>query len=103
MESEGLSQDQNIGTYYIETLESYNVSGSNQQSLDSATVWVVTYRPLTMEAWVQFQANPCGICGEQNVIGTDFFLSTSVFPCHYHSTNASYSFIHSCIINAIQS
>jgi hypothetical protein len=25
---------------------------------------------------------------------TDFFMSTAVFPCHYHSSNAQYPFNH---------
>jgi hypothetical protein len=32
------------------------------------------------------EANPFGICGRECVIGTSFFLSTSGFLCHYHST-----------------
>ena len=30
----------------------------------------------------------------QSTIATDFLLSTSIFPCQYHSTMASHSFIH---------
>jgi hypothetical protein len=39
-----------------------------------------------MDVWVQSQANPGGICGEQ--CDSDFASRTLVFPCQYHSTNA---------------
>jgi len=29
-------------------------------------------RPFTTEAWVQFQASPCGVCGVRNDTGTGF-------------------------------
>ena len=57
---------------------------------------------LTVEAQVQFQGTPCGICGEQSENGTDFpycnpaFLSI-VLPLLLHISN------HSSTINAIQS
>jgi hypothetical protein len=43
----------------------------------------ITYRRLTVETRVPFQASPCGIDGRQS--GTGTALSTSVFPCQYHS------------------
>jgi hypothetical protein len=55
---------------------------------------VVSRRPVTAEARVQSLVSTCGICGAQSGTMTGFSPSTSVFPCHYHSTNAPYSFIH---------
>jgi hypothetical protein len=49
---------------------------------------------LTTDAWVQYQASSCEICGEQSDSGTGFSPCTSVFPCQYHSIIAPYSFIH---------
>jgi hypothetical protein len=44
----------------------------------------VSRRPLTAEARVRSRVS--GICGGQNGTGTGLFLSTSVFPCKFHST-----------------
>jgi hypothetical protein len=49
---------------------------------------IVSRRPLTAETWVRARINPCGICDGQNVTGTGFSPSSSVFPCQYHSTVA---------------
>jgi hypothetical protein len=46
------------------------------------------------ESRVRFLAFPCLICGGEIGNGTDFPLSTSAFPCQYHSTAVPYSFIH---------
>jgi hypothetical protein len=51
----------------------------------------VSRRPVTAEArlrsWVSLYEICGGWCGNE----TGFSPSTSVFPCHYHSTNAPYS------------
>jgi hypothetical protein len=51
----------------------------------------VRHRPLTVETWARSQASPCKIYGGQSGTVTGFSPSTSVFPCHYHFTNAPYS------------
>jgi hypothetical protein len=48
----------------------------------------VSRRPPTADARVRSRVSPCGICGGQNVTGTDFSPSTSVFPCKFYSTGA---------------
>ena len=45
-----------------------------------AVAQAISRRPLPAEAWVQFQASPCGICGGQSGIGTGFLSSVSGFP-----------------------
>jgi hypothetical protein len=54
---------------------------------------VVGRWPVTVDVKVWFQAFECGICGGQSDTWTGFSLSTSVFPCQYHSTSAPHSFI----------
>jgi hypothetical protein len=49
-------------------------------------VQAVSRWPLTAESRVRARVNACGICGGQSGIGTGFSLSSSVFPCQYHST-----------------
>ena len=46
---------------------------------------------LISKARVQPKVRSCEICGEQSANGKGFSPSTSVFPCHYHCTNAPYS------------
>jgi hypothetical protein len=49
--------------------------------------------PLTAEARVRARVDPCGICGGKSGTGAGFSPSSSVFPCHHHSTIAPYSSI----------
>jgi hypothetical protein len=48
-----------------------------------AMAQVVSCRPLTAEARVRVQVNPCGSCDGQSGTGTGFSPSSSVFPCQY--------------------
>ena len=54
----------------------------------------LSFWPLTDEYRVRNQISQCGICVRQSGAGTDFCDSTSVLPCHYHSANVPYPFIH---------
>jgi hypothetical protein len=54
-----------------------------KRSAGRAMAQVVSRRPLTTEARVRVQVNPCGICGGQSGTGTGFSPSSSVFPCQY--------------------
>ena len=54
--------------------------------------WLVC-QPLTLDTWVWCQVTAFGICDGQSGTETGFSLSTSVYPCHYHSMNVPYSFI----------
>ena len=49
-------------------------------------------RPFTAEAHVRNQASHCGTRGSQSGTGTGFSLSATVFPFHYLSAIASYSY-----------
>jgi hypothetical protein len=56
---------------------------------------VVRCQLLITQAQVQAKTCPCGIRGGKSGIGiVPLTLNTSVVPCQYHPTNASYSFIH---------
>jgi hypothetical protein len=52
-------------------------------------------RPLTAEAQVGAWVGPCEICDGRSGTGTGFCLSlsSSVFPCQYHSTVAIHTHI----------
>jgi len=66
----------------------------------------VSYQSVTVEAHTQTQDSPGEVYGGQTGTGTGFPSSTSFFSCHYHTTNAPYSFIPQfwcCIIVAIYS
>ena len=52
-----------------------------------AMAQAVSRRPLTAETRVRSRVGLCGICGGQSGTGTGFSPSTSVFPCHSHSTS----------------
>jgi hypothetical protein len=58
----------------------------NISFIGRAMAQVVNHWPLTTEAWVHTPVSPCGICGGQSGTGTGFPLSSSVFPCQFHST-----------------
>ena len=51
----------------------------------------VSRGPRTVKTWVQMQASPCGVCGEQSDSGTVFFL------LEYFGITRSVSF-HQCSI-----
>jgi hypothetical protein len=57
-------------------------------SYGHAIAQAVSDRPLITEAQIRTWVSPCGICGGQSGTGTGFSLSSSVFPCQYHSTTA---------------
>jgi hypothetical protein len=48
-----------------------------------AMAQAVSRRPLTAAAQVRLQVSPCEICGGLSSTGTDFFPSSSAFPCQY--------------------
>jgi hypothetical protein len=50
--------------------------------------------PHTEETRVRFRGSLCRICGGQGGARTGFPRRTSVFPCQYHSTNASCPFVY---------
>ena len=62
---------------------------SRRSGSPCAVAQAVSGRPLTAKDRVRSQASTCGICGGQSDTSTGFSPSTSVFPCHNHSTSAS--------------
>jgi hypothetical protein len=64
------------------------VSVTNWQNIQGRVMaHVVSYRPLSAEARVQYQAIPCENGFGQSGTETGFSPSTSFFPCQYHSSN----------------
>jgi hypothetical protein len=61
-----------------------NTNNTNSDS-GRAFAQTVSRRPLTAETRVRSQVGPCG--GQSGTV-TGFSLSTSVFPCQFHSTAA---------------
>jgi hypothetical protein len=59
-----------------------------------AMTQVVSHRPLVKQVWIPSQVSPCGICGGYSGTKKGSAAQTPVFPCHCHSTNATYSFIY---------
>jgi len=59
-----------------------------------AMAQAASHQPLILGAQVQFQVNPCNICGGQSGTARDFALCTLVLPCQYHSTTVPFSLIH---------
>jgi hypothetical protein len=53
-----------------------------------AMAQAVSHRPLTPEARLPAWVIARETCGAQSGTGTDFYLSSLVFPCQYHSTMA---------------
>jgi hypothetical protein len=52
-----------------------------------------SHRPLTAEARVRGRVCQRGICDGQSGTGTEFYPTSSVFPCHYHSTISLYTHV----------
>jgi hypothetical protein len=50
--------------------------------------WIKGENPGISKKKKKSRASPCGICGGQSGSGTGFSLSTSVFPCQFHSNGA---------------
>ena len=53
----------------------------NSFTLQCAMAQVVSFRPLTAEAWVQSRVSPCDTYGGHSGTKISFSPSTSVFPC----------------------
>jgi len=60
-----------------------------------------SHQPLISEAWVWSQAGWCGTCDRKISSLTGFSNITLVLPCHYHSKNASYSFIYQSLMYVV--
>lgn len=55
--------------------------------------WAVSFQPVSVEAWVHYQASLFWICGGQGGSGIGFSLSALAVSCEYHSVFVSCSFI----------
>ena len=64
------------------------------QAQGRAIIQAICGRPLILENNVRSQTSRHWICSGQSVTLRALPPSTSVFPCHCHSTNVPYSFIH---------
>jgi len=53
----------------------------NSFTLQCAIAQVVSFWPLTAEAWVQSHVSPCGTYGGHSGAEISFSQSTLVFPC----------------------
>jgi len=65
-------------------------------AISRAVAQAVSRRPVTTEAPVRSHVSPCDICYGQSGTETGFSPSSSVLPCQYHSTNATYSSSATC-------
>jgi hypothetical protein len=61
---------------------------------------LVSHEPVTLETWVQFQDNACGICDGQHGTGTGFFSEYFGFPLSL-SFHLCIILIHSSVTDAI--
>jgi hypothetical protein len=66
----------------------YNAYNSRKPCRDPGTWSPASHRRSSN----QFQAGSRVICGGRSVIRTCVSQNTSALPCHYHSSNARYSF-----------
>jgi hypothetical protein len=80
---------------YVETMclisinKKTKIKGLTPFQSTGCTLW-----PVTMEDWIQPQANPCVFYSGKSDNGTGFSQSTLVPPHQDHSTYALYSFFH---------
>jgi hypothetical protein len=68
------------------------MTGCGFLHIDHAVAQAVSPRPLTVET-VRARVYPCGIFGGQSDTAIGSSLSSSAFPCEYHSTKTPYSYL----------